>query len=285
MICASYAKINLGLHLLGKRPDGYHDILTVFQEISLHDTVTCRPAGAGAGISITCSRPDVPCDESNTVWRAFRLFCERTGVRDGIEIDISKVLPPGGGLGGGSSNAAAVLCAANRIWHTGLSEDELCLLAAEVGSDVPFFIRGGSMLGEGRGELLSPLEITRRYYLLLVCPGIHVSTAQAYNRARIALTKEEKITTFRALFPELRPAVLRERLVNDFEATVFADFPVLAGIKEKLYTAGACYAGMSGSGSTMFGMFNHREAARSAGEQLETENGWICHTAVPVYRR
>ncbi|MBN2414979.1 4-(cytidine 5'-diphospho)-2-C-methyl-D-erythritol kinase [bacterium] len=283
MIILSYAKINLGLLILGKRTDGFHDIATLFQEISLGDTIRLRRQAAG--ISITCSRPDIPVDERNIIWQAFERFRKRTGVDDGLAVDLEKRIPSGAGLGGGSSNAAAVLAAANRLWDTGLTEADLCEIGAGIGSDVPFFIKGGTQFGRGRGEILEPVPMRHRYYILLVCPGIHVSTSRAYGSARIALTKEEKFTTFRALFPGFDEVGLRKHCVNDFETTVFGWFPLLADIKERLYGSGSFYASMSGSGSTMFGLYRRRDDAEKAMAHIRAGHDLTCHICTPVYER
>lgn len=282
MIISAHAKINLGLLILNKRPDGYHNIATFFQEISLHDTL--HIVKAGKGIKISCSDPDLPLDESNLVWQVFEQFRKAAGISGGIEIHIDKVIPQGGGLGGGSSDGAAVLRAANELWGTGLSREKLAEIGASVGSDVPFFIYGGSMLGEGRGEVLTAIPALANYYIVLICPGIHVSTAWAYSRSRIALTKEEKFTTFRALFPGLDPASFRANLVNEFEEIVFSEFPVLDTMKQQLYDSGAFYAGMSGSGSTMFGLFTGMKAAEKAGD-LFSADGQRVHICRPFYRQ
>lgn len=283
MIAVSYAKINLGLLILGKRTDGFHDIATLFQEVNLFDTM--HLSRQPAGITITCTRPDIPVDARNSIWRAFELFRERTGVRDGLSVTLEKRIPSGAGLGGGSSNAAAALLAANSIWNTGLNNGELSDIASRIGSDVPFFITGGTQFGQGRGEILEPVNMRPMYHILLVFPGIHVSTARAYGSARIALTKEEKFTTFRALFPGFDEVGLRKHCVNDFEITVFEWFPLLAALKEQLYSSGAFYASMSGSGSTMFGLYRRKDDAEKAMADISADRNMTCHICTPVYER
>jgi len=165
-------------------------------------------------------------------------------------------------LGGGSSNAAALLRAADRLWRTHLSPDDLFEMCGKLGSDVPFFLRGGTQIGEGRGEKLTPMQLFSNYWVVLVFPGLHISTGWAYARARIALTKDEKITTFRPLFSALDPEEWKSLLINDLEAPVFAAYPLLKEVKKELYQEGAFYAAMSGSGSTLFGLFREEKRAR-----------------------
>jgi 4-diphosphocytidyl-2-C-methyl-D-erythritol kinase len=170
----------------------------------------------------------------------------------------------GAGLGGGSSNAAAALIAADQIWNTKASMADLQSIALMLGSDVPFFLVGGTALGEGRGEILTPLPLLSKYWILLVCPDIHVDTSWAYSQAKITLTKDEKLTKFRSIFHRYEFHTLKEKLVNEFEGVVFSRHPVLQGIKDQMYERDAFYASMSGSGSTIYGFFQNRRIAERA---------------------
>ena len=271
LVLRSYAKINLGLELLRKREDGFHDIVTVFQQIDLYDEITYHRVPSS--IVITSTDPDVPLDDKNLIYRSFDLFRMRHDISEGLKIYIRKNIPIGGGLGGGSSNAAVTLVAADRLWRTNLSQDQLREMAMEIGSDVPFFLQGGIALGQGRGEILTPVQWPNDYWIVLICPGIHISTSWAYSQARIALTKEEKFTKFRSIFDSYTPHTLRTMLVNELEGVVFRRHPVLREIKEQLYQRDAFYASMSGSGSTVFGLFHRKEQAEGTKTFFSNERG------------
>ena len=248
------AKINLGLRIVGRRENGLHLLHTLFQEIAFGDdvTLTNRPklkvilevTGPAAG--------GVPTDESNLCIRAVTLFNERTGNGRGIEMGLEKRIPAGAGLGGGSSDAAAVLKGLNELWQTGMTVPEMEGLAVELGADVPFFIRGGLQLGEGIGEVLTPLERALPWVVVLVIPPFGVDTAWAYSQF-----------ASRRSFP-LPPAFDKliagepipwEAFTNDFEEVVFPRYGQLAEIKRELLEAGAVHASLSGSGSGVYGLF------------------------------
>ena len=276
----SYAKINLGLLLLGKRDDGYHDIATVFQQIDLHDHISFRKIASS--IRITSSNPTLPLDENNLVYKSCRLFQKAQGITEGLEVHIQKHIPIGGGLGGGSSNAAATLVAMNHLWKTNLSLAELLEMAIKIGSDVPFFLQGGIALGRGRGEILTPIQWPADWWIVLICPGIHVSSSWAYRQAKIALTKEEKFTKFRSIFKRYSPHTLRTMLINELEGVVFQRHPILQEIKKQLYQRDAFYASMSGSGSSVYGLFSHRAQAEVAKASFCTDQGMETYLCRPI---
>jgi 4-diphosphocytidyl-2-C-methyl-D-erythritol kinase len=226
----SFAKINWALRITGKRPDGFHDLETVFQTISLHDDLTFTPADR---MSLTCDDPTIPVDDSNLVLRAARAVNAAP-----MAIDLRKRIPAGGGLGGGSSNAATTLLA------LGASRDDLPALALSLGSDVPFFLVGGTAYATGRGEILTPLPPMHGIPLLLVLPKERVLTKDAFAR----------ITRYA---PPLGIDAYRDftNFTNDFEEPVFALLPRLRTLKQRLLDASAIWAGMSGSGSTLVGAF------------------------------
>lgn len=262
------AKINLGLEVLRRRADGFHDINTLFAAITLADRVTIRTGEPGR---IGCRVPAMPWlenDPTNLCVRAAALLRDAMGRTDlGVEIELEKRIPVGAGLGGGSSDAAAVLRGAPLLWEVAPSETMLMELGARLGSDVPFFLRGGIALGRSRGELLEPVELLPPFHLLLLFPGIHVSTPWAYRAvARIdERPATDLVSTLRRGIDD--PEILRRELVNDFEAPVFHEHPVLVSLKERLYARGALYAAMSGSGSTIFGLFaDHAGAEHARGE-------------------
>jgi len=258
----SYAKLNIGLMLLRKREDGYHDIATVFQQIGLYDEITYEKTASG--LHITSTDPRVPLDQQNLAYQSFDLFRKQHGLQGGLKIHIQKNIPMGGGLGGGSSNAAATLVAIDRLWGTNFPDSELHGMAAQIGSDVPFFLVGGTALGEGRGEILTPLVWLDDWWVVLVCPGFQVSTSWAYGQARIALTKEEKFTKFKSIFNRHLPHALLPELRNELEGVVFQRHPVLRELKERFYERDAFYASMSGSGATVYGLFKSRQPAEEA---------------------
>ncbi len=246
MRVAAHGKINWSLRVTGKRADGYHEIETLFQTISLHDMLTVEPADR---LSLTCSDASIPVDDSNLVLRAARAL----GVTAAIHLE--KRIPVGGGLGGGSSDAAAVLTAFGRPDRQ---------IALSLGSDVPFFLIGGTAYATGRGEILAPLPRVAPIPLLLLIPKERVLTVQAYAMLR-RFSPPIGIDQFRAMIDDDLLDHATE-LINDFEEPIFAKFPHLYALKTRLYEAGAAWAGMSGSGSTIVGAFRSptdRDAARA----------------------
>lgn len=236
----SYAKINWSLRITGKRADGFHDLETVFQTISLHDELTFR---ASDELSLTCDDPTIPTDDTNLVTRAARLVGAPP-----VAIELRKRIPAGGGLGGGSSNAATTLMA------LGGDRDDLPELALSLGSDVPFFLVGGTAYATGRGEVLTPLPSMSGIPLLLLLPEERVMTKEAFARIT-RYSPALGIEAYRAGF---------ENYTNDFEEPVFAVLPRLRDLKQRLYEAGATWASMTGSGSTIVGTFVNVEARDTA---------------------
>ena len=277
----SYAKVNLYLDVLGLRPDGYHEVETLIQEISLHDTLTFTRTSRG--ISVECDDPRVPCDASNLALRAAALLKRGYPGHGGIHIRIEKRIPPGGGLGGGSSNAAAALKALNNLWQLGLGADELESLGARIGSDVPFFIRGGAAVCRGRGEVIQPVRLRERYWYVLALPGFAVSTRQAYANLRMPRKRRRDLERSRMTLTTGRKRVNlhsggvgKKRIVkgsvmpyNRLERPVFRMHPALRRLKRVL--ADRCPRGalLSGSGSSLFGICNTRKEADNAGRQLD----------------
>jgi 4-diphosphocytidyl-2-C-methyl-D-erythritol kinase len=239
----SPAKINWSLRITGKRADGFHDLETIFQTISLHDDLTFRDADR---TSLTCDDPSIPTDHTNLVLRAARAVNAPP-----TAIELKKRTPAGGGLGGGSSNAATTLLA------LGAGRDDLAQLALNLGSDVPFFLVGGTAYATGRGEVLTRIAPMDGIPLLLLLPEERVLTKDAFARIT-RYSQPLGIDAYARGF---------EAFTNDFEEPVFALLPRLRALKERLYAAGATYAGMSGSGSTLFGAFDN-ETARDAAAKL-----------------
>jgi 4-diphosphocytidyl-2-C-methyl-D-erythritol kinase len=269
------AKINLFLYVTGRRADGYHDLFSLMCPVGLYDTLVLR--FEGRGIRVRCAHPGVPEDESNLAHRAARVFFDQLnriqGPRDrGLAIDISKHIPVAAGLGGGSSNAAAVLVGLNR--HSGhpFSREALQDMALSLGADVPFFVLGTPSLATGVGEVLTPVENLPKFHVLLVNPGIRVSTAAVFKQLNLALTNPQKIS--KEKFFKARRLDPVRALWNDLETVTASLFPEIHSIKAALLANGADGALMTGSGPTVFGLFYDRQAARMAREALSEKATW-----------
>jgi len=262
------AKINLDLRVLGKRPDGYHELRTIFQTISLADTLEIAFT-PGRATSVEMEDPlGIP---DNLAVRAARLALEAMRASGRVEIGLRKRVPMGAGLGGGSSDAAAVLLALPALAGRVLPLPRLCALASELGSDVTFFLLGGTAVGVGRGNELFPLPDGPPRPGVLVAPGVHVSTAEAYRRLSPCLTTELQQNKIVAFPLQAWPGGDPETACNDFEAVVFPQHRQLAGLKRRLRQAGASPALMTGSGSAIFGLFRTGRDVSRALAALEGE--------------
>ena len=272
----AYAKINLGLRVLGRRPDGYHEICTVFQTVTLHDTLTFETTPGGR-LELVCTDPEIPVDETNLVLRAASALRERFGVTAGARVGLEKVIPAGGGLGGGSSDAAVTLAALAALWKVETDARELTDIGARLGADVPFFLTGGTAAGEGTGVDIRPLADAPKMHLCVVTPGVHVSTAEAYKAlgAR-ALTKADTAANLSVSRTEADfPDSLCDVMSNDFEAVVVRLYPEVGRAREALAGAGAGRVMLSGSGSSVFGVFeSEAEAGRARGALVDAEGAW-----------
>jgi 4-diphosphocytidyl-2-C-methyl-D-erythritol kinase len=259
------AKINLGLFILGKRPDGYHDLETLFQMVSLYDTVELE--SLENGIELVCDDPKVPTDESNLMIRAARLLQEAVPekTRLGCRMVLKKKIPMGAGLGGGSGNAAGVLVGLNRLWDLQLKPAELSKIATQLGSDIPFFLCAPSAFGQGRGERLTPLQPSKKFHVILAFPRVSMATAEVYQALNFDLTKNSKnINILREFFSQSNIASLGAHLHNDLEPIVIERLPVVASIKQKLNSLNADGTLLSGSGSAVFGIFENSKKAQEA---------------------
>lgn len=283
----AHAKVNLHLRVLGPRADGYHELRTIFQTLDLHDVITCRPR-PGSGCEVTCSDPAVPCDRTNLVWRAADALSRRAGRGEpipGVSIHIDKRIPLQAGLGGGSSDGAAALVALAQLWEIApATRDWLAGIASELGADVPFFLYGGTALGEGKGEVLTPLPPFPPMAVVLVIPSFGVSTADAYRwhdaegASRAAggpvdrAADEDRAECVLPRQPdEWGPWLSRFR--NDLEGPVSRRHPEIAAITGALRGLGAAHTAMTGSGSVVFGLFEREEAAVAARDRL-SQDGW-----------
>lgn len=257
----AYAKVNLTLAVGEKRPDGYHEVVSVMQRISLHDTLTAEQTREG--ITLTCSDPALPSGEENLAHRAASLFFRETGIAGGAALTLEKRIPSQAGLGGGSSDAASALLALRKLYAPALPDTELETMAAALGSDVPFFIRGGTQLATGRGEVLSPLPPLTDGRFVIVKPTESFSTPAMYRRL------DELPPACTPPLPPLQGGLpaLAAGLFNRFEAAIPAGSAVW-DIKARLAAYGALASLLSGSGSAVFGLFDTETAARAAVEAL-----------------
>ena len=258
------AKINLGLHIHGKREDGFHELETIFQMVSLYDDVELELLSSG--IKLECDTPGVPTDDTNLVCKAALLLRQSYQVEGkGVSIRLKKKIPFGAGLGGGSGNAAGVLMGLNRLWDLNIEREKLLALAAELGSDVPFFLTSPCALGMGRGEQLKVLKPCAKFQVLLVFPGFPVATSWVYQNLKLKLTKRENnISILRKNLSLSDITSLGSRLYNDLEPVVIQRFPEVQVVKDELGAWGALGVLLSGSGSTVFGIFDDPEKARVA---------------------
>ncbi|HTM86808.1 MAG TPA: 4-(cytidine 5'-diphospho)-2-C-methyl-D-erythritol kinase [Terriglobales bacterium] len=317
----SFAKINIGLYIGARRPDGFHELRTVYQTIGVHDRITVS-LGSGDGIELRCKVPGVPLDNTNTCWRVAERAMACLGQSGRVRIEIEKELPVQGGLGGASSNAVASLLALERELQHELPLPEKFRLAAEVGSDLPLFLIGGTVLGMGRGEEVYPLPELPPTTCVLAIPGIAVSTPQAFagwdrehDPAKLTPSMpSDRINVFgSAVFLGLNgflsrpdqaagrlfsgvPAMegrgraetqlldlVRTGMANDFEKVVFPQHPELAQVKRILEAEGASYASLSGSGSAIYGFFGSTKSAEKAAAALQAQ-GTRAHVTTTVTR-
>jgi len=292
----SYAKINWNLHILGRRPDGYHEISTLLQTISLHDEIHFELDDVG-DISLSCNDPDIPPGGQNLIVRAALALKTHYQVAAGVRVRLEKRIPAKAGLGGASSNAAISLLALAHLWQVPVSGAELWEIAASLGADVPFFLMGGCAAATGTGTTVSalPEEPERaNQHLVVITPNASVSTAEAYAAAAATGTSSA-LTTFQSV-PILSSSQneakncdsqlwpLKDSLQNDFESVIFDIEPEIRRTKESLLQAGALGALLAGSGSSVFGIFAGREDQLRAVAEIRLETGWRVFPCVTVSR-
>lgn len=252
MIAFPNCKINLGLHVTGKRSDGFHDLQTIFYPVPLTDALEIIKSNDGEVSLSTSGIPVDVSDEQNICVIAYRLLQSNFPELTGLKMHLHKVIPTGAGLGGGSADGAFALQLLNKVFQLQLTTEQLSVYALQLGSDCPFFMLNKPALASGRGEQLQPVPVDiSAYYLMIVHPGIHVSTAWAFSQLRPQLPSQ-------GLTDIIKEPVenWRDLLTNHFEEVVFAKHPQIRFVKEKMYASGAIYASMSGSGSAVFGLFN-----------------------------
>lgn len=276
----AYAKVNLSLKVLHKRPDGYHEIRTVFQTIGVHDilAIEFQPSKK---TEVTIEGMDIP---DNLIGRAALQFFDETGITGRVRFRVEKRIPMGGGLGGGSSDAAAVLLALPVLAGHKVALPELMRMGAELGSDVPFFLVGGTALGLGRGEELYPLPEAPAWPLVVVAPPLQVSTAEAYRALGRELTSLADVSKLNVLQSFVWDGRLSD-LENDFEAAVFGMHPGLGELRQRLVELGAPAARLSGSGAALFGVFPDRAVLERALPRFPSEQLQVLPTQVMTRAR
>ena len=266
--CRAYAKINIGLRVTEKRRDGYHEITTAFHRVELFDDITLT---AAHDVTVISTDPEVPSGESNICHAAARMLRDHLGGSDGVRIDITKRIPPGAGLGGGSADAAAVLRSLPALWGKSVQSHELGAMALRLGSDVPYFLGDESAVGTGRGEILEFFRLDIPFAILLCIPPVRVSTAWAYARIvpRAGPVEDLRSILVRGMTD---PSILRTHLTNDFESPVFREYPVIRSVRDLMMEGGALFASMSGSGSSVYGLFPDAGSAAAAAGPLESRS-------------
>jgi len=270
------AKVNLRLDILGKRPDGYHEIKTWIYPISLADELHIERVKT-ARITVSSASPGLPLGEENLAYRAAALFIKERGLSEGVRIEIIKHIPVAAGLGGGSSDAATVLKAMNILWGKNIPCEGLMELGARIGADCPFFVVGKAAIMGGKGERVLAILPQLKAWMVLINPGHPLSTKQVYEQGKWGLTKPGGDT--KISMPPQDLEKMGKFLRNDLEGPAMELLPIISTLKERLREAGAGGVSMTGSGPTVFGLFRTEAEARQAARDLKMEQGWICLVA------
>lgn len=270
----AYAKVNLHLKVLPKRPDGFHSIESIFQKVNLYDVLHVKKHTQGAFCDLHVDGMDLP--QNNTLVQAYTKFRELTGIQHGVRVSLKKIIPSGAGLGGGSSDAAALICALDELFNTELSVEHKKAIAMKTGSDVPFFLYGGCAVVTGRGELICEITPRKNLYFLIVQPDIFVSTKVAYEMVDLWLEKNNDLC-----FPNLAELeamyhgpVSNWSFDNSFTQPLVNRYPIIGEGIRQLKAGGAIYANMSGSGSAIYGVFCKKEDAENAATQVCCKQRW-----------
>lgn len=264
----AFAKINLGLDVLGKREDGYHEVRMIMQTIRMYDQLDMRKS-VEPGIHLTTNKKYIPVDENNLVWRAAKLMMDTCGIIEGVSIHLHKVIPVAAGMAGGSSDAAATLVGMNRLFHCGLSKEKLMELGVQIGADVPYCVLRGTALAEGIGEKLTVLPPMPDCWILIGKPGISVSTKYVYTTLDLNTDMvHPDIDGMKKALEDGNLYGITERMGNVLQDVTIPAYPEVERIKEQMKTLGAVNAMMSGSGPTVFGIFDNEEKAQEACQKL-----------------
>ena len=279
------AKINLGLDVLRKREDGYHEVRMIMQTIQMYDLLDIRKKEE-PGISLSTNLPYVPSDERNLVYKAAKLLMDEFDIKEGLSMKLTKFIPVAAGMAGGSSDAAAAFVGVNRLFRLGLSEEELMKRAVQVGADVPYCVMRGTALAEGIGEKLTRLPEVPKCYVLIGKPGINVSTKTAYENLNLAgIGKHPDID---GLIRDIECGdlyAMASKMENVFEPGIIRQYPVIGNIKELMEEKGALKAMMSGSGPTVFGIFDNRDKMAAAARSLRKSGLAKTVFATDIYNR
>lgn len=280
----SFAKINWLLRILGKRADGFHEICTVFQTVSLHDNLSFSRCDE---IILTCQEKKIPTDETNLIVKAAIELKRKFNIKTGAKIHLEKNIPAPGGLGGGSSNAAVALFGLVKLWEIEIDSAELLKIGEKLGSDIPFFFSGGTALGTGRGTKIFPLDDITEKHIIIVTPKTDVSTGEAFARLNAPrLTNKTPKSILQICRDEAQTLDLRQSLlVNDFEKTVFDLEIEIRRVKEKLLDLKAKHALLSGSGASVFAVFDDKEQLQRACSALKIEQDWRKFIVRTISRR
>lgn len=263
------AKINLGLDVLRRREDGYHEVKMVMQTVKLHDTLTLK-VSKEQGVSICVDAKELPTNENNLIVKAARLLYAHYPIHEGVEISLTKRIPIAAGMAGGSTDAAATLVGMNRLFHLGCSVERLKELGVTIGADIPYCIQGGTALSEGIGERLTPLPEFGDGHLVIAKPDIYVSTKYVYQNLDLGSLKHHP--DIDGMAEAIRNRDLKgiaDRMENVLESVTQKEYPVIGRLKEMMKEAGAMNALMSGSGPTVFGIFDDQRKARQALEEIK----------------
>jgi 4-diphosphocytidyl-2-C-methyl-D-erythritol kinase len=280
----SFAKINWFLRVLGRREDGFHELCTVFQTVSLFDELTFAEH---PDLILTCDDQAIPTDETNLIIRAAQILKDKFEIKNGARIHLTKRIPAPGGLGGGSSNAAVTLLGLSTLWKLKTGFSELLEIGERLGSDVPFFFYGGTAGGAGRGTKILPVKDLSENYILLVTPQAAVSTPDAFARLNAPyLTNETSKSILQICQSEAQTFDLRQSgAINDFERTVFQLEPEIERVKKKLFHLGAAQAALSGSGASVFAVFDNKETRQATLKALDEEKNWRKFAVATISRR
>lgn len=268
------AKVNYLLDVIRRRPDGYHELRMIMQRINLCDNITLTLTDT-PGITVKCGKDGVPDGPDNIAWKAARILLDLSGSSQGATIEITKNIPVAAGLGGGSSDAATVLMGMNQLLQLGLSDQRLMEIGVALGADVPFFIFKKTALAEGIGEELRAMPEMPKTWILLVNPGIHVSTAWVYQT--LQLTNERVLTMLPEFFRDIEDVC--SLFSNDLETVTIPAFPIIDDIKKRMIQLGAAGSMMSGSGPTVFGVFGNKEQAENACREIVIGTSWFSAVA------
>lgn len=270
IVLKSYGKINLGLDVLRRREDGYHEVRMIMQTVGLYDVLTMKKLKEDE-IKMTCNLSFLPTDERNLVYKAVKLIKDKYQIKDGVEINLNKRIPVAAGMAGGSSNCAAALKGMNKLFNLNLSIDELCEIGVHLGADVPYCIWGGTALSEGIGEKLSRVDAMPECYILIAKPGISVSTAFVYQNLDLSgLSKHPDINGMLECLKKKDLKGICDRLENVLETVTVKEYPIIQHVKAHLMKQGAMGALMSGSGPTIFAIFDDKKTADNALESLRS---------------